>query len=156
MDSFILRGNIIHSPASGGMSFNEQSYLICLDGICAGVFSEIPDEFRALPLTDYGGKLIIPGLVDLHLHAPQHPNLGLGMDLELLDWLNGFTFPTEAKFADLSFAADAYGHFTRELMSGATTRASVFGTIHIEATLLLMELLEVTGLHCNVGKVNMD
>jgi len=156
MDSFILRGNVIHSPACGGMSFNEHSYLICLDGVCAGVFPEIPDEFRALPLTDYDDKLIIPGMVDLHLHAPQHPNLGLGMDLELLDWLNGFTFPTEAKFADLSFAADAYGHFAKELMSGATTRASIFGTIHPEATLLLMELLENSGLHCNVGKVNMD
>ena len=50
----------------------------------------------------------MPGFVDTHLHAPQYPNCGKGLDKSLLDWLKAYTFPTEAKFKDLSFAADAY------------------------------------------------
>lgn len=78
------------------------------------------------------------------------------MDLELLDWLNTHTFPEEAKYRDLEYAGKAYEMFVRDLKNGATTRAVVFGTIHEEATELLMDLLEESGLITMVGKVNMD
>ena len=50
----------------------------------------------------------MPGLVDTHIHAPQYCNTGTGYDLQLLDWLDKYTFPTEAKFTDLEFARDVY------------------------------------------------
>ena len=78
------------------------------------------------------------------------------MDLELLDWLNTYTFPEEAKFRDLAYAEKAYDGFVAALRRSVTTRASVFATIHSDATLLLMEKLERSGLRCFVGKVNMD
>ncbi|MBR1686336.1 MAG: amidohydrolase family protein, partial [Clostridia bacterium] len=58
---------------------------------------------------DYGDCLIIPGMVDLHIHAPQYAFRGTGMDDELLDWLKLRTFPEETKYADLEYAARAYG-----------------------------------------------
>ena len=52
---------------------------------------------KDIPVEDVGDKLIIPGLTDLHVHAPQYSFRGLGMDMELLDWLETNTFPEAAK-----------------------------------------------------------
>ena len=99
---------------------------------------------------------MFPGLVDLHIHAPQFAFRGMGMDLELLDWLNTNTFPEEAKYADLEYAQKAYGIFAESMKKSATARACIFGTIHRQATELLMDLMEETGLKTMIGKVNMD
>jgi len=53
-------------------------------------------------------QFLIPGFIDTHIHAPQFPNLGLGYDLTLLDWLDKYTFPLEAKFSDADFAQKVY------------------------------------------------
>ena len=107
-------------------------------------------------MTDYGDRLIIPGMTDLHLHAPQFSFRGLGMDMELLDWLNTNTFPEEAKYADLDYARTAYSQFVAHLRRSETTRACIFATVHVPATQLLMELMEQSGLVSYVGKVNMN
>ena len=156
MGSFVLHGNIIDSESPERLRVAADSYLVCEEGRCTGVFSALPERFSGLPLTDFGDRLILPGMTDLHLHAPQFAFRGLGMDLELLDWLNARTFPEEAKYADLGYAALAYGQFVDCLRRSATTRAVVFGTVHPAATTLLMELLEASGLVSYVGKVNMD
>lgn len=64
------------------------------------------------------------------------------MDLELLDWLNTHTFVEEAKYQELDYAERAYDIFAEDMLKSPTTRACVFGTIHNEATLLLMKKLE--------------
>jgi guanine deaminase len=155
-NSFILKGNIIYSESPTKLICIPQSYLICMEGKVEGVYQEIPSEFENLLLKDHHDALIIPGLVDLHTHAPQYANRGLGMDQELLHWLEQNTFPEEEKYADLDYAKKAYSIFAADLRKSATTRASIFGTIHKQSTLLLMDLLETTGLGCMVGKVNMD
>lgn len=53
-------------------------------------------------------QLLIPGLVDCHTHAPQFPNIGLGLDLPLLEWLDKYTFPLESKYVDVNFAKSIY------------------------------------------------
>lgn len=156
MDSFVLRGDIGFSPFPDELRLFPDSFLVCEKGKCRGVFSTLPAEFCDLPLRDYGHRLIIPGLVDLHLHAPQFPFRGIGSDRELLDWLNTYTFPEEGKYGDLTYADRAYDMFVTELRKSATTRAAIFATIHREATLRLMDKLEDSGLVTMVGKVNMD
>lgn len=153
---FILRGHICYSRSKDVLETGERQYVVCKDGVCAGVFAELPPEYAEFPVTDWGDRFIIPGLVDLHVHAPQYAFRGLGMDLELLDWLEEHTFPEEAKFADLDYAQKAYRIFAENMAAGATTRACVFGTLHTDATLLLMDLMEETGVVSYVGKVNMD
>ena len=128
----------------------------CENGVSAGVFPELPEKYQGIPCRDTNGCLIIPGLTDLHVHAPQYSFRGMGMDLELLDWLNTITFPEESKYAEPDYAASAYTIFAEDIKKSATTRASVFATLHTEATELLMDLLEETGLKAFVGKVNMD
>jgi len=78
------------------------------------------------------------------------------MDMELLDWLNTYTFPEESKYIEFDYANRAYTYFADALKRGATTRACIFATLHTPATVLLMEKLERTGLATYVGKVNMD
>lgn len=156
LSTFALKGNICFSLDKNKLSVQEQSYLVCQNGVCAGVFKELPESFHGIPVRDAGDALIIPGLSDIHLHAPQYSFRGMGMDLELLDWLNTITFPEEAKYADLDYARKAYSIFAEDLKKSPTTRACIFGTLHVEATELLMDLLEETGLKTLVGKVNMD
>ncbi|MCL2866027.1 MAG: amidohydrolase family protein [Lachnospiraceae bacterium] len=154
--NLILKGNICYNATPQTLRILEGGYLICEAGISKGAFAEIPEQYANLPVMDYGERLIIPGLCDIHVHAPQYAFRGLGMDLELLDWLNTYTFPEESKYSDLEYADKAYQFFVDDLKEGATTRAVVFGTIHNPATLLLMEKLEASGLITMVGKVNMD
>ena len=154
--TFALKGSICFSADPGHLVSEENAYVICENGKCAGVYRELPERFRGIPCTDAGNSLIIPGLTDLHLHAPQYSFRGTHMDLELLDWLDTVTFPEEARYADLEYAGKAYRIFADDLKKSFTTRACIFGTLHVEATELLMDLTEETGIKAYIGKVNMD
>lgn len=156
MKAFILKGNIIYSKTPTELAVFPGGYAVCVDGVSMGVFDKIPVQYAHLPLRDYGDSLIVPGLVDLHIHAPQYTFRGSGMDLELMDWLQQQPFPEEAKFKDLDYARQAYSLFARQMKNSATTRAVVFATRHGAATKILMEEMEKTGLYSFVGKVNMD
>ncbi|MDO4620409.1 MAG: amidohydrolase family protein [Lachnospiraceae bacterium] len=156
MSVMILKGCICWSLNPDQLETVENGFLVVENGLVEGVYRELPEKFRTLPVTDYTDKLILPGMTDLHIHAPQFPYRGLGMDLELLAWLEAYAFPEEAKYADIEYADRAYEIFTEHLLHSETTRASIFATLHVPATLLLMDKLEKTGLITYVGKVNMD
>ncbi len=155
-NSFVLRGGIAFSESKNSIVTYYRGYLVCENGICKGAFTELPEKYKGLQLYDYGERLIIPGMTDLHVHAPQYTFRGIGMDAELLEWLSTYTFPEEAKYADIEYARKAYEYFAEDLRRCFTTRAVVFGTLHNEATIELMNLLEDTGVVTYVGKVNMD
>ncbi|MDR1539034.1 MAG: amidohydrolase family protein [Clostridiales bacterium] len=155
MNSFILKGNIFYSLDPTHIEIVEGGYAVCIDGISAGVFREFPNHLR-FPLFDLGDWLILPGLIDLHTHAPQYAFRGLGTDLELLDWLNAHTFPEESLYKDLEYAEKAYRQFAAALKKSPNTRACIFSTIHVPATLILMDELDRAGIAAMVGKVNMD
>ena len=156
MERFAIRGQICYSESQKKIRTMERGYVVCEDGKSAGVFETLPETWIGIPCYDYGDRLIIPGLIDLHVHAPQYPFRGLGMDQELIDWLNTHTFPEEEKYGDLAYAQKAYAIFLDDLLHSATTRACVCGTCHQDATLWLMEQMEAEGLAGYVGKVNMD
>lgn len=155
-DTFALKGTICYSISPQELSITPNSYLICSQGKCAGIFPALPEKYRGIPCTDYKDDLIIPGLTDLHVHAPQYTFRASGMDLELLDWLNTYAFPQEARYENLEFAHSAYSIFAEDMKKSPNTRACIFGTLHVPATELLMELMDKTGLKTMIGKVNMD
>lgn len=156
MNNFILKGDILYSKNLNTISQHENSYLVCIDGKSVGVFKKLPSKYKKLKLYDYSGKLIIPGLIDMHLHAPQYSFIGLHMDLKLLDWLNKYTFPEEAKYKKLEYAKKAYDIFVNDIKYMPTTRFSIFATIHNEASIYLAKKLDKLGFKGYVGKVNMD
>ncbi len=153
---FVIRGDICTSRSPQEIAVYPDSYLVSTEGKCRGVFTEIPKQYHSLLVRNYEGCLIIPGLSDLHVHAPQFSYRALGMDRELLAWLNRYTFPEEAKFSSSSYADEAYGYFVDALRRSATTRACIFGTVHRKTVEMLMDKLDQTGLFALVGKVNMD
>ena len=150
---FIIKGTFIDTLTKDEFRIRK-GFILVEDGLIKSFSEENPDT--SLKLYDYTGKLIIPGLSDLHLHAPQYPNAGLGLDLELLDWLDTYTFPEESKYKDIEYAKKAYQTFVDDLAKTATTRASIFATLHTDMTLLLMDLLEQKKICAYVGKVGMD
>ena len=155
-NSFVLKGHIVWCDTPDHIETLPHGYLVCEDGVCTGAFKEIPERFQSLPFKDYSGRLVLPALYDLHLHAPQFAYRGLGMDLELIDWPKAYAFPEEAKYADLEYAGRAYAAFTDALKHSFTARFCCFATLHTPATLLLAEYLEASGLQGYVGKLNMD
>ena len=146
ISGFVLKGQILFSGNSRQLKSSENSYLVFASGTVAGVFSQIPPQYAHLPCTDFGDKLIIPGLIDLHLHAPQYSFAGLGMDLPLLPWLDTYTYPEEARYADISYAEAAYRRFCGHLRRSFTTRTAMFATCHSASSSLLVDLLEQSGL----------
>lgn len=156
MSTVILKGNIIHTPTREKFECTPHGYLVSVDNEIKGIFTELPEEYQKYPVMDYKDQLIIPGLCDMHVHAPQFVYRGLGLDLQLMDWLNRYAFPTEARFEDLSYAKIYYEAFADAMAKNGTTRAVIFGTLHVPATELLMEILEKKKIAACVGKVNMD
>lgn len=102
------------------------------------------------------GQYILPGFVDLHVHAPQWAQTGTALDIPLYDWLNTYTFPLEAKFSDLDFAQKVYQDGVSTLLANGTTTALYFATVHKEASLLLAQICAEKGQRGLVGKVVMD
>ena len=155
-NTFALKGTILWSESPQKLSILENAFLVCENGLCAGVFPVLPEKYKGIQCQDMSGHLIIPGLTDLHVHAPQYTFRSIGMDLELLEWLDTLAFPEESKYCDPEYAKAAYSIFAEDLKKSATTRAVMFATLHVPAAEILMDLMEETGLKTYVGKVNMD
>lgn len=101
-------------------------------------------------------EYLLPGFIDLHVHAPQWPQAGLALDLPLAQWLNHYTFPLEAKFSDPVYAQKVYQDFVHTLLANGTTTAMMFGTIHLDANLTLVRQCMQQGLRGFIGHVVMD
>lgn len=157
------RGTLVHSLSLGRIE-------MILDGIIVvgvdGCIESVQDlstqsgqkflETLETPLIDHRGKLIMPGFVDGHAHAPQYAFTGTGMDLPLLQWLETYTFPCEAKFKDPEFARDVYLKAVDRHLRYGTTTCSYFATIHLEACKVLVDVVKRLGQRAYVGKVSMD
>ena len=154
----IYRANIIYAPSPERLELIPHGYIAVLrNGTIEGVYTtELPKQFEWRQVIDFGDKLLIPAYNDLHVHAPQYRNLGLALDLELLPWLNTYTFPEEAKFADPAYARRLYRRFVHELWMQGTMRSAIFASMHTEATCILAELIAQSGMGAYVGLVGMD
>ena len=102
------------------------------------------------------GTFLMPGLVDLHIHAPQWPQLGTGLDLPLERWLFDYTFPLETRYADTAFAAAVWDDLVPSLLAMGTTTAVYFSSNHLEATTALARACARHGQRALVGRVAMD
>lgn len=157
-------GTFFHAPTRDRLEVLE-NVLIRVDD--AGTITDIHpagDAMRTLVEAELGERLFrlpeghygLPGLVDLHIHAPQYPQLGLALDAPLEVWLQKYTFPLEARYADLDFARTHYSVLVDDLLATGTTTALYFATQHEAATKLLADICIEKGQRALVGKVVMD
>ncbi len=121
----------------------------------SGPAGRLPERFRSLPADDHGRALVLPGLIDAHIHFPQHRMLAApGRDL--IDWLARFTFPEESRYAAAAHASAAAEVFLDRLARHGTTAAVVFSTVHRRATEILFAAAERRSLALVTGKTMMD
>ncbi|KAK9710943.1 hypothetical protein K7432_008118 [Basidiobolus ranarum] len=161
----IFYGNFVHSVnitnleyvGKGAIVVDTAGNIIQVErNVTERQISQIGDKHR-VSITRLGDQqFIMPGLIDTHIHAPQYVFTGSGMDLQLLNWLNTYTFPREARFNDTRYANDAYNKVVDRLIRGGTTAASYYATIHLDASKILADIVERRGQRAFVGKVNMD
>ena len=149
-------GNILYSEDKDTLISREKSYVLVENGAIVSVVSALPEGFPSGNIIDWGDNLIIPGFCDMHTHPPQFSQRGVGMDQELLTWLNTYTFPNEAKFQDAEHAKRIYALFANELIKQGTLHVNCFPTLHYEASAILFDVLADKGIFAFTGKLNMD
>lgn len=164
-ENWAIWGSAVHAPVVGAVEILPRALMV-VDG--EGSIQEMrPDvaaddlslrQWRAEGrLTELGPhQMLLPGLVDLHVHAPQFPQAGTALDVPLEVWLQRHTFPLESRYADLDFATEVYGRLVETLLAHGTTTALYFGTIHLPATQRLAEICLARGQRALVGRVAMD
>ena len=158
MKKKIYRANVLYTKEKDRFEVLENGYVaVDADGRVTGVAADLASlDSEDAEVIDFGDRLLIPAMNDLHVHAPQYRNQGIAMDLELLPWLQNYTFPEEMKYADTAYAERMYRRFVRDLWRFGTMRASVFATIHTASTRLLMQLFQEAGMGALIGKVGMN
>ena len=153
----IYRANILFTKERTHFEVIERGYVVVDDsGRVVEVTEHLSAEHEGVEVVDYGDRLLIPAMNDLHVHAPQYRNQGIAMDLELLPWLQNYTFPEEMKYCDTKYAERMYRRFVHDMWRFGTMRACLFATIHKESTQLLMNIFKETGMGALVGKVAMN
>jgi len=153
----VYKAHILFTKEKDSFEIFENGYIAVEDGIVKGVSCNLADlDCEGVEVTDFGNRLLIPAMNDMHVHAPQVHNQGVAMDLELLPWLQNYTFPEESKYADVHYAERMYRRFLHTQWLFGTMRSVVFGTIHTESTRILMNLYKEAGMGALVGKVAMN
>jgi guanine deaminase len=120
-----------------------------------GTYKSLKDKYIDIPVTSYPGMLIMPGFVDTHIHFPQTEIIA-SYGEQLLEWLEKYTFPTEAKFQDKIYARKVAGIFLDELLRNGTTTALVLAAVYPESVDAFFEEAQVRNLRMIAGKVMMD
>ena len=154
----IYKAHILYTKEQSRFEVLENGYVaVAADGRVTGVAADLASlDSEGAEVIDFGDRLLIPAMNDLHVHAPQYRNQGIAMDLELLPWLQNYTFPEEMKYADTAYAERMYRRFVHDLWRFGTMRSCVFATVHTESTRLLMRLFQEAGMGALVGKVAMN
>ncbi len=159
----LIHGTCIHTPVFGDIEVLENATVtVDENGVIAGVDTATCRSDLAAAQKDdtlielERGQFLLPGLVDLHIHAPQWPQLGKALHLPLNEWLQQCTFPLEARYSDVEFARVSYESLVDNLLANGTTTGTYFGTVHLEATKLLADIALRKGQRAVIGKVAMD
>ena len=164
-DTLIVLGPVIHCLSFGNLEIIPMA-TISVD-LKTGVIFDIsenlnlPEDYDAnrIKVVRLGeNQFICPGFIDTHHHAPQTSNLGLGLDLELLQWLNRYTFPSEQSYSTRSSESitSEYLEMTARLLRAGTTTCVYFGSLQLEANKILVDAIAEKGQRAFVGKVCMD
>jgi guanine deaminase len=134
-----------------------QGAILIRDGKIAalGRADDLRARYPQIPVTDHGAGLILPGFIDAHAHYPQTAIIA-SWGKRLIDWLNTYTFPEEARFADPAYATAIAARYFDLLLSHGTTTVASFGTIHPESVTAFFTQAQARGLRVLAGKTCMD
>nr|CAH7729005.1 unnamed protein product [Callosobruchus chinensis] len=161
----LVLGPIVHCLSREQIEVLHEGFVIVRDSkIVATGKKEDLEQARAQHLSDEQNvmvvvlsdrQLLIPGLVDTHIHAPQYPNCGLGYDKPLLEWLQAYTYKLERKYRDLEFSKKVFNAVVRKTLNHGTTTACYFASMFEDASMILVDAALEHGQRAFVGKINM-
>ena len=160
-----IHGDLFHMVDDPALVGAERSYTYIPNGtlvvegghvVAIGARADIELTLpESAEVHDYSGALITPGFIDTHIHYPQLDMIASFGD-QLLDWLEHYTFPAEAKFADPAHAEDCAEFFLNELLRNGTTTALVYGTVHKQSVDALFAAAFARNMRIVAGKALMD
>jgi guanine deaminase len=156
------RAALLRFADDGSAVYDEDGFLLIgpgPDGLqrvrAAGAWSAFASSHPGVAVEHLPGKLLAPGFIDLHVHFPQTDVIGSPAE-GLLPWLENYTFPHEARFADHAYARGVAGVFLDELQRNGVTTALTFCTSHPHSVDALLEESKARGLRMIAGKVLQD
>jgi guanine deaminase len=160
-----FRASILHCLADPGehasaaaVEYFEDGVLLLEDGVVADVGAAeylLPQLSEDTVVEDFRGKLIVPGFIDCHVHYSQLEIIA-SYGEQLLDWLNRYAFPEEARFSDINYAKAIASAFVNEALRNGTTSALVFATVHPHSVDAILEAAGAKNMRLIAGKVLMD
>jgi len=160
----VIRASIVHFPDASdtGESARWQLFDDALLWIEDGLVKALGEPEVILPqlpldteIEHYPGQILIPGLIDLHVHYPQLEVIA-AYGTQLLDWLNRYTFPAELRYRDPQYASAQAERFLAQLLAQGTTTALVFATSAKASVDAFFEAAQARNLRMLSGKVLMD
>ena len=159
-----FRAPIYHCLADPGETgdasatqYLDDGVLVVDDGIIValGPAADLLTEYADVPLEVFADKLIVPGLIDCHVHFPQ-VDIIASYGERLLDWLDRYAYPCEMRYGDADYANAAAGFFLDELLRNGTTTAAVFATVHPQSADAVFNAADARNMRLIAGKVLMD
>lgn len=150
-----IRASVMQTPSRNEFQHLDDVVITVDDGTIIAI-SPAAEHDGFVDVTLPANTVLVPGFIDLHVHAPQWPQLGTGYDVPLDEWLFEYTFPTEAKCADLDYARMIWDDMVPSLLANGTTTAVYYGSIHLDATTALAEACIRHGQRAWVGRTAMD
>lgn len=166
MSPFAVLGTVFTASSPEHLHIHEDA-LVCVDphGTISAILSpnepgyhDRKNEYQqagTLTVLEQG-QYLMPGMIDVHVHAPQWPQMGKALDLPLYAWLQDNTFPLEARFSDVSFARQVYNPMVDALLANGTTTAMYFASAHNTSSLALAEICAAKGQRALIGRIAMD
>ncbi len=152
----VFCGVVIHSTGSTRLEVCDPGYLTVVRGRIAELTRVDPrPKYPGAAFQDFGRKIVLPGFIDTHVHLPQFGIMGIGKG-ELLDWLNNYTYPEEARFSDPEYATRISAAFFDALVANGTTTAMIYSSVHEQATDIAFSAAQAKGVRAFIGKVMMD
>jgi guanine deaminase len=165
MTERLLRGRVLRflsEPAGiddeAALAYDEDGAILIRDGVVAAIgpaAEVVPQAAPGTAVQDHRPHLLMPGFIDTHIHMPQAQVIA-SWGAQLLDWLNTYTFPAEARFADPAHAARIAERFLEELLRQGTTTAVAYCSVHRASADAFFEAAARRNMRVIGGKVMMD
>ena len=153
-----FRATIAHCLASGGLQHFDDGLLVVENGSVAALGPAddlLAGDASGVPVEDLRGKLLLPGLIDCHVHYPQM-DMVASYGAQLLDWLDRYAYQEEQRFAEQQHAENVAHRFAERLLANGTTTALVFATVHPGSAEAMFAEAQRRGMRLITGKVAMD
>ncbi|WP_226781727.1 guanine deaminase [Oceaniglobus trochenteri] len=164
MTETLLRGRVLtfhREPTgaddTGAFSFTEDGAVLMRDGMIAasGEYAQVAQAAAGVRVIDHRPNILMAGFIDTHIHFPQ-VQIVASWGSQLLDWLNGYTFPAEAEYGDAQHARAMAGRFCSLLTDHGTTTAVAYCSVHKSSAEALFSEASDRNMRMIAGKTMMD